>query len=54
MISVFVAATVREGVAVVPLGVIKPTQLLFSAVVTIRRLEALHNWETCGVLELFF
>lgn len=49
MVAVFAAVAVGEGVAVVPLGVVKPTQLFLPTVFSIRHLKALVCRETSGV-----
>ncbi len=49
VVAVFAAVAVGEGIAVVPLGVVKPTQLFLPTVFAIRHLKALLCWQTSGV-----
>lgn len=45
MVTVFIALTVSEGEAIVPLWFIVPAHALFSAVICVCTLKALFSWK---------
>lgn len=45
MVTVFIALTVSEGEAIVPLRFIVPAHALFAAVICAWTLEALFSWK---------
>lgn len=45
MVTVFIALTVGEGEAIVPLGFIVPAHALFSTIICVGTLQALFSWK---------